>query len=236
MRLMRDVRWSKQLLPIWVNTTVLEDAVPASLDNPAFRQPGDSCLRVWRYMRLAKLVHMLSTGCLYFCRSDLLGDKFEGSLSEINIALRDRYLPDGHPLREALPVTNCGFRLSMFVNSWHLGEVESAAMWALYGRDDDAVAVCSTYARLADVLPNRAHLGLVTYLDYAKERVPDWGCFSPFMTKQLSFAHEREVRAIIWDFTEDDQGKVSFENTQEGLLSCRSHRPDSSGICVPYPT
>jgi len=57
-------------------------------DHPAFRKPTDSNISLWRYQDMARLVSLLEYKSLYFCRSDLLPDKFEGSLPKGNIQHR----------------------------------------------------------------------------------------------------------------------------------------------------
>src|SRR5919112_3013990 len=61
--------------------------VPAT-EHPVFAPPPDPNVKIWRYMDFTKYVSMLDSGGLYFSRSDLLGDPFEGSSSQANIALR----------------------------------------------------------------------------------------------------------------------------------------------------
>src|SRR5215831_14836506 len=46
--------------------------------HPVFDQPLDDTISVWRYMDLSKFIWMIQRNALYFCRSDLMGDPFEG--------------------------------------------------------------------------------------------------------------------------------------------------------------
>lgn len=78
-----------------------------------------------------------------------------------------------------------------------MNEFESAAMWKLYAKTDEAIAVQSTYQRLTTVLPDDSYIGQVTYLDYETEWVSEGNSFYPFVHKRKSFEHEREVRAVI---------------------------------------
>ena len=44
-----------------------------------FREPDNFSVKVWRYMDFTKFVSLLELRSLYFARSDLLGDPFEGT-------------------------------------------------------------------------------------------------------------------------------------------------------------
>jgi hypothetical protein len=51
-------------------------------DHPTFVKPPDIDVKIWRYMSLAKFLWMLQKNALYFSRSDLMGDPFEGHYSK----------------------------------------------------------------------------------------------------------------------------------------------------------
>ena len=57
-------------------------------------------------------------------------------------------------------------RKGSFACTWHMSEHESAAMWKLYARTEEAVCIRSTYARLQKALPDDVYLGRVQYIDY----------------------------------------------------------------------
>src|SRR5207248_1539762 len=86
------------------------------------------------------------------------------------------------------------------INCWHLNDHESAAMWKLYLKSDDGVAIQSTYRNLRDcfnLTEERIFLGLVRYVDYERDVIPEGTMFTPFIHKRKSFQHENEVRALI---------------------------------------
>jgi len=164
-------------------------------------------------MDFAKLVAMLQQGALYFARLDQLADPFEGSLSK---AEYDRWVETAAKgeAEGTLPVHWRGSyfeilmlnarraRQTMYVNCWYSGEVESEAMWRLYAADENAIAIQSTYSRLVDVLPQKLYngcfVGVVNYVDHDAGNMPDGNSFYPVMHKRLAFAHEHEVRAVVW--------------------------------------
>jgi hypothetical protein len=84
-----------------------------------------------------------------------------------------------------------------------MNEYESAAMWSLYatGGRDQAIAIQSTYARLEKALEQYpdVHIGVVHYIDYEKDWMPEGNLMYPSVHKRKSFEHERELRAVIYD-------------------------------------
>jgi hypothetical protein len=169
-------------------------------------------------MDFTKFVSMLESSCLYFARADRLGDPFEGSYSRANVAMRPQVYEDSPGLLRLMPQMNEWVREWTYINCWHQNEQESAAMWRLYAKSEEAVAIQSTYSVLADCLPECAFIGAVEYIDYAKDWLPEGNTFFPFMHKRKSFEHEREVRAVIHELpvTEDQRIPMGKRNTSFG--------------------
>src|SRR5665213_1500242 len=65
-----------------------------------------------------------------------------------------------------------------------------------------STSIESTYTKLASALPehylNGCYMGLMTYADHHSAALPDGNIFYPIMHKRPAFAHEREVRVVIW--------------------------------------
>lgn len=154
--------------------------------------PNDT--RIWRYMSFVKLVSLLQTRSLYFCRADRFpGDPFEGAFKHIspgavNAPAHEQYRNEMRFLKRRT-----------FVNCWHMAEKESSAMWQLYVPSAEGIVLESTYGRLRQSLKADVRIGTVRYIDY-QNRGPDLGYyFSHFLFKRTSFAHERELRALVQD-------------------------------------
>jgi len=179
--------------------------MPASLDHPSFRQPDSQEIALWRYMDFTKFVALISSQNLFFSRSDRFDDPFEGSYSRANQELRPSVYKDmteeqRHAMLRQVADFSQWIRQWTYISSWHANQYESAAMWALYAKTNEAVAIETDYKSLASVLPKEAYLGMITYIDYQTEWLPEGNSFYPFMHKRKSFEHEREVRAIIQEF------------------------------------
>jgi hypothetical protein len=174
-------------------------------------------------MDLGKFLSLLDRSALYFSRVDKLADAdpFEGYYTNVDLLTdklnyeqmcdewRERanikdenafnnFVDSKRSIREYVKA----MREVTFINSWHVQEHESAAMWSSYLRSLDGIAVQSTYRRLADALAGYSDfdvfIGLVRYIDYDREAIPWGNALFPFMHKRKSFEHERESRALIW--------------------------------------
>lgn len=195
----------------------------AKTDHPCFLQPTDQNVLVWRYMDFTKFFSLVSTESLFLCRADLLGDPFEGSYSKANIKLRPEVYKDlPEAVRDKIQQQMADYakwvRQWTYINCWHTSEYESAAMWQLYAKSDKAVALKTTYKNLIDSLPDHVYVGLVQYIDYEEDWLPEGNVFYPFMHKRKSFAHEKEVRIVHQDLPTSGKGiRVGAANDLEGL-------------------
>jgi len=196
--------------------------------HPSFELPPDTAAKIWRYMDFTKFVAMLDSAALFFCRVDLLGDPFEGSVPRANEdywkALREEHGGD-----EAILQSNKAFlgnmarfsRQRTYVNCWHVNEHESAAMWQLHSREDASIAIQSRCLLLQQCLPAHVSVGLVRYTDYDKEPIPPFNILDYCLHKRKSFEHERELRALIWTLEADAKTREpawTVEPGQPGIL------------------
>jgi hypothetical protein len=200
-----------------------------------FTAPENRDSQLWRYMDFSKYVSLLHHNALHFARADLLGDPYEGSVSKENI--RQRLIQFKDISEEARlkgrpdPVTQISGILShvrkwTYVSCWHLNDIESAAMWKLYSYSSEAIAVQTTFQRLYDALPSGYYLGLVKYIDYNSEWMPEGNVMYPILHKRKSFAHEREVRAVRQIFPpstpkngDEPETNLNQPNSQESLTT-----------------
>lgn len=186
------------------------------LDNThhCFSPPKSNCT-LWRYMDLTKLLSLLENRKLFFPRADQFEDPYEGSWSKAGVALmRDPAINGGMPpeaIDQLLRVAEIQ-RREMYINCWFVSEHESAAMWKLYLQSPEGIAIRSDHDELVRALgasPLRARTSSVTYIDYDKTPIPSGNLFFPFLHKRLSFAHENELRAIIWSKEDVNVSQVS---------------------------
>lgn len=203
-------------------------------EHPEFQSPPTVDATIWRYMDLAKFLSVLDKSALFFVRSDKFTevDPFEGYYTTANIQVEnlkfeetseewrertkirdertfERVIHNMKWIREAVKAQ----RELIFVSSWHALEYESAAMWSLYVKSQEGIAIRSTYNRLIGSLAKcqdfRIYVGMIKYIDYERESIPMTNALSPFMHKRKSFEHEKELRALIWT-AEDRKNLVGY--------------------------
>ena len=155
--------------------------------------PDDVVL--WRYMDFTKFVSLLEKSALFFARADKLDDPFEGywpiSVDEEKLSSSDAtILSNLYKAQIALSLISC----------WHEGSHESEAMWKLYSRETDGIAIRTDFGSLMDSFKTDYHWmpGRVKYIDYDETSLSATGDFwRQFLHKRQSFEHEHEVRIII---------------------------------------
>jgi hypothetical protein len=120
-----------------------------------------------------------------------------------------------------------------------MNDGESDAMWKIYLKASEGVAIQSTVARLKTCFnntPDTVYMGEVQYIDHATFAFPAISPFrsTDYMFKRLAFQHEREVRAgtyrtdVHMEFF-DDRGFVKTPAagvTAENIFQC----PERKGI------
>ena len=70
-------------------------------------------------------------------------------------------------------------------------------MWRLYAQSNEAVCIQSTFRKLREAIGSAAQVGMIRYVDYETDWIPESNPLAPFLYKRKSFEHEREVRALI---------------------------------------
>lgn len=118
--------------------------------HPIFVAPEDENEPIWRYIDLGKFIFLLDRKALYFTRSDKFNDMFEGSYSKFNIENRHNIYKDADKLVELIPKITKDSRKYIFINCWHMNQYESAAMWNIYSKTSESIAIQSSFKRLKD--------------------------------------------------------------------------------------
>lgn len=201
---------------------------------------------VWRYMDFTKFMSMLLTKSLFFSRSDLLGDPWEGSytLGNLNPENDTHFLPNEEvgserfkkflSLRKSIRNMTKQTRVINFISCWHMSECESAALWKLYSEEKNSICIQSSYSILAQLLKEAnpsAVFGAVRYLDYQnlESFIKEFDSVAPFLHKRKSFEYEREIRIIIEDPPHHTHSGISLTIDLERLIQKVYVSPTSPG-------
>jgi hypothetical protein len=200
------------------------------MEHPDVTVPKNPDAPIWRYIDFPKFVDMLERRALHFAQMSSLGDPFEGMPSEGTLErmrATDENLRTGAIARGRVSadewMSNLGssyeaFRLSTYLNCWHLNDYESMAMWRLYSKE--GIALRSSFRRLTESVrdvPEQITAGLVVYRDRRDRTVPEFpgDPFEAGFRKGMSYDYEREVRAtVLFDARPAGQTEYSYEEAE----------------------
>lgn len=121
------------------------------------KEPKNKNIIIWRYLDFAKFLSILENRSLYFPNLTSLSevDPLEGILSEKTVKeFNDSVVKAKQGQKERVKGVvehNLRFfknnRNIICVNSWHMNNYESAAMWKIYLKSNEGIAIQSTYKR-----------------------------------------------------------------------------------------
>ena len=181
-------------------------------NHPAFESPNNKDAKVWRYMDFTKFVSLLEKKSLYFTRADKFDDPFEGSSTKATVehnlyTIKEIFRQSGNEIDERLieeyKEDNKNWPLFFFINCWHMNDFESAAMWKLYLNSNERISIQSNFDRLTKCFDKYTnydiYIGMVKYVDFNGNIKFGHNLLKHYTYKRISFEHEKELRAVIFD-------------------------------------
>jgi hypothetical protein len=157
------------------------------------------------------LVDLLDRKALFLARVDRMRDPYEAALTRPTANAYREYFSQAEVMTTVEDVTRIqlqnlqAMRTQACISCWHGNTHESAAMWSLYSKSDECIAIRSTCSRMSATLahvPEIVHIAQVSYINYDTQLFADgelrFSAFDAVTHKRLSFAHEAEVRLILW--------------------------------------
>lgn len=189
-----------------------------SIENHDYLIPIESNAILWRYMNFDKFISMLETESLFFCRADKFSDPFEGTIPRKEV----EYRPTS--FRQICDIYNVPFetekfekweskiidfnkrtRISTVINCWHINNYESDAMWRLYLKTNEGVAVQTSPQRLLSSFTDTKESinpSKVRYIDFDNDiyfheidyPVTSVNSLTTFIHKRVEFKSENEFR------------------------------------------
>jgi hypothetical protein len=183
---------------------------------------------LWRYIDFRKFESLLVNKSLFFCRADKFSDPFECSIPKneaefrskeyLRITNSNERLTNG--FSESAKTFNMKIKRSTVINCWHINNNESDAMWRIYLKTNDGVAIQTNPMKLEYALIETQEnicASKVRYIDYDtqvwydKIEFPhrERSSFTPIIHKRKEFQHESEFRLFyeISDSMSDNYGK-----------------------------
>ena len=202
---------------------------------------------LWRYMSLSKYESALKTSSLFFCRADKFPDPYECSiprreyefrLSPEKFAAEERVfnrmdskfnLEIAKKNAEDLAATHKKFRTATTVNCWHINNNESDAMWQLYLKDNEGIAIRTDTKKLYKTLQNTKEnicVSKVRYINYDTDiwyhqtefPVREYNFNTPILHKKIEFIHEKELRLYHHEIDREKDGYWDTQEDQKGEL------------------
>lgn len=224
--------------------------------HPAFTPAPSEEARLWRYMSLPKFLSLIQQNFLFMGNLELMArdDTFEGVLPSANFVHRkwksvsdvpmstlnelkmnviyhktgdlQACLENYKEVQELRIRQAFAHRRSYFINCWHLNEYESLAMWDMYSRKDEGIAIVSSESNFIDAFSgvhNDIYGGVVEYGDYdCPSFIIDVNNgFNSIMHKRASYDYEREYRLVFWDT------EVTHKYIPIKTVECGSNGEDS---------
>lgn len=169
-----------------------------------------------RYLDVPSFMNFMMTRSLYLCRSDLFPDKFEGSFTPtVRDAICSAY--EKNKIEYTYEKFKKELREGVFINCWSLGVDDNMALWKLFGKTNDCVAITTTVGKLETALDKFSGSGClcvrkVEYIRHWKDPKIDVNPYSNvFRYKAVGYWFEKEVRVILdrfeSTFESDDKDK-----------------------------
>jgi hypothetical protein len=217
-------------------------------DHEKFKQPASE-VKLWRYMAFDQLVSLLAKRKLWFSRAVALqdADPYEGTLPDLNVRRSAVDLALEMPMLNELPQE----KLEQFVAShrsfqkisnlnlvscFNVAEHESNAMWHVYGKGVNCVALTTTFAELKECfgpfVDYDVFIGQIEYIDYSKAFLDESNYLLPLLHKAPFYSYENEVRCLIVDDGDNNLFDDHEPSPFDELLG-KSSRPYSPGAYVP---
>lgn len=174
-------------------------------ENPAFPQPEDAEVKLWRYLDLDKFEWLLENKRLFMPVTEELGDPLEGTRPAGDKKWWDEQAEKAEDNEKRDIINSNSIKISTFANSfrknyfvscWHMNSDENDKMWEYYTKTSESVAISTTYSNFRSVLPNYIYSGVVRYIDYTSEKLPTFNLFEYIMHKNIDYSFEKEVRAV----------------------------------------
>lgn len=193
-----------------INKQEFEELYQSNNEYNIYNNNMDKFLGIWRYMDFSKFVNLLDSSSLFFSKTSSFRDPYEGSYSEVDIKRiighPGSFVPDNKSVydekRQQLMKKSELLLGLVGVSCWHLNNNESAAMWDLYLRSGEGIAIKSNVSNLINSInSNDIFCGQVQYIDYNHE-IASNNTYESLFYKRRSFNHEHEFRLICFESME----------------------------------
>lgn len=168
---------------------------------------------LWRYMSFRKFIWLLEYKLLYQTCVSRFKDPFEGSLPINTKKEFEKQYKIWYPNSDLKRIEKMRkyLRKTSYASCWCLRESESEAFWNIYCKENDGIAIKTTYGKLEEYASSKIDIiGKVEYINYNTDSFELWSPATPFMHKREAFDFESEVRIITVYIPEDEKFISTF--------------------------
>jgi hypothetical protein len=123
------------------------------------------------------------------------------------------------------------------VSCWHISDIQSAALWALYMPRGLGVAVrCSVRRDMESIAKSGRDIqrANVRYIDYREEQIGN-DPINLLLHKRLSFSHERELRFLVKLSNDELEAVAEWHRIEEYQSKRCFGRSDTETVFGPGP-
>jgi hypothetical protein len=189
---------------------------------------------IWRYKGFSDFLWMLYYNKLHFHQVADFSDPFEGTLPKALHQIRNneiRSMKEDEGIEHDMVSDHKRAiefgRETAYANCWHAKNSESAAMWDIYSKHDQPIAIKSNVSRLIDAVESidtNVYIGKIVYIDYYSDRenlsastveelnrlygrTEHSNLYYPILLKRKEFEHEHELRVVVSDMEDNPTHK-----------------------------
>ncbi|MFA5405113.1 MAG: DUF2971 domain-containing protein [Ignavibacteria bacterium] len=215
-------------------------------EHPLLTNPKGKNLKIWRYMDFTKLVSLLQKEKLFFPSTRTLKkiDPWEGTYLKKSLEYRlaedckFMQMKGEKPTYEKIKDmsekwNNCyeNFINLNCISCWHYNSIESAAMWRLYLKSNEGIAIQTDVKSIKRAFANsdsKVYFSKIWYKDYendifySKDVLKSVGyrnanLLIPFICKRKNYEHEKEYRAIV-TVENNNKEQINFAKENGGIF------------------
>ncbi len=194
-------------------------------------EPPEEVQQIWRYMDLAKFLSLREDQALYFSCVAKFDDPYEGlfplSLWKSFADIReDKKLNRSKDIDDIIPKLReieRSIRHAHYVNCWHMNTYESAAMWEIYQRSGEGIAVTGRLKVVHLWAPQRRPVHVSVY-------PPLWGRFCPLLLSRRTDAQLQQPKTPMGAWP-----TLSRNDPPSCQPPWDYGRPSSEWLLLPFP-
>jgi len=168
---------------------------------------------IWRFMDITKFLSLIQKKALFFSQVKIIAEKYDLHEGKYPIETFEAYKRDGEKLAELFnekqladiyykqktilrKIMSEEIYEDMYINCWHISELDTNFMWSLYTERKLGIAIKSTVKKLINSFnyEDEVYVGMIKY---GVKIIPTKSRFSTLFHKRINYKEENELRAVV---------------------------------------